>query len=44
VLDRSGVLPVIGQFKSGGVPQHVGMDGHVEPGGLSCPGYNFAEG
>jgi hypothetical protein len=43
VLDRSGVLAVVGQLEAGGMPQHVGMDGEIEAGHLPGTGHDLPE-
>src|SRR5512135_2282273 len=43
VLNRPGVLAVVGQLETGGMPQHVGMDGQVEAGRLPGTGHDLPE-
>src|SRR5262249_14254780 len=43
VLDRPGVLTIVGQFEAGGMPQHVGMHGEVEAGHRPGPGHDLPE-
>ena len=43
MLSRSRVLSIVGEFKTGGVAQHMRMDREGEFRPLSGPGYNLAE-
>lgn len=41
VLDRTGVLTVVGQLEAGGMPEHVGMDREVETGHFPGTGHDL---
>jgi hypothetical protein len=43
VLERSGVMPVVGELVAGGVPEHVGMNREWKLCGLPGPGDCFKE-
>lgn len=43
VLNRSGVVPVIGQLEAATVAQHVGMDWKLEAHPLPGPGQDFPD-
>ena len=43
MLERSGVMPVVGEFVTGGVPEHVRVNREGELCGLSSSGDCFQE-
>jgi hypothetical protein len=44
VLDGAGILAVVRQFKAGGMPEHMGMDGHPQLSCLTSAGYQLSKG
>jgi len=43
MLESSSVMPIVGEFVTGGVPKHVRMDREWKLCGLSSPGDRFQE-
>ena len=42
LLDRTGINPFVGQIKTTGMPEHMGMNRKREPCDLASPQHNMA--
>ena len=43
MLDRPGVLSIVGEFVTRCMEQHVRVDGKLNPGLLAGPGHDFSD-